>query len=102
MRQTLFALLSAAMAFSGCTCTIDPDSVAPPVACTPIDCATVACGFDNCGHVCANPADACIDPHSVRGGVFAGGGKSASTEHRLRGEVAPAGGAMPSTGGHSI
>jgi hypothetical protein len=103
MRKTLFSLLTAAMAFSGCTCTIDPDSVAPPVACLATGCAGKACGYDDCGHVCAQPGDACIVTHRVTGGVFAGGGRSAAAaEHRLRGELSPAGGAIPSTGGHSV
>lgn len=101
------ALALALAGLGGCSLTIDPDSVKPPVGgCTPV-CAGRTCGSaDDCGGTC-QPGSGCTTggtSHRVEGTVTHGGFQAVNPGgHQVRGTVdlgaAPA---APSNANHRI
>ena len=79
------------LGLAGCSLSIDPDSVPPPVTpgCVPVCNASLTCGvtLNNCGTTCA-AGSGCTPP--VAGA------------HTLRGRLTPGAGSVTAAGGHAI
>jgi hypothetical protein len=99
------ALASALLlGLAGCSLTLDPDSVPPPVAqCVPTGCAGHACGYVDCGTTC-QPGSGCTSTHSVQGRLTpAAGNAAASGGHAVsRGTLAHGAANQAAPSGHSI
>jgi hypothetical protein len=96
MRTRSFAAatgLAALLVLGGCSFTIDPESVKPPVtgppACVPA-CTGKACGnSDGCTGTC-QPGSGCVTgatTHRVDGAVTHGAVQSGGASHQIRGTV---------------
>jgi hypothetical protein len=88
---SLSALL---LGLAGCSLTIDPNSVPPPVVpgCVPV-CAGKTCGDpDTCGGTCQAATSTCIPPtttgHKVeRGSLTLGAANASGAAHQVQGEL---------------
>jgi hypothetical protein len=90
-----FALVSSLLlGLSGCSLTLDPSSVPPPVVpgCTPV-CTGKTCGdSDACGGICQAATSTCTPPTTTglrveRGGLTLGAAHASGTLHQVQGQL---------------
>ncbi len=93
--RRLALVASLLLGLTGCSLTIDPDSVAPPVVpgCTPVCDATLTCGvtLNNCNTTCA-AGSGCTPPTTTglrvdRGGLTLGAAHASGTAHQVQGQL---------------
>ena len=87
--RRIFQVSALLLGLTGCSLTIDPNSVPPPVtSCVPVCTAAQICGVtvNNCGTTCA-----------------AGSGCTpGAATHTLRGQLTPGAGSASALGGHAV
>jgi hypothetical protein len=88
--RRIVSLSALLLGLAGCSLSIDPDSVPPPVVpgCTPV-CAGKTCGDpDTCGGTCQAATSTCTPP---------------TTTHTIqRGQLTPGAGSTSAIGAHSV
>jgi hypothetical protein len=107
--RRLALVASLLLGLTGCSLTIDPNSVPPPVAgCVPVCNATLTCGvtLNNCNTTCA-VGSGCTTPaatHTIQGRLTAGAGSSsvAGGHSVARGTLGGGTASAAATSGHSI
>jgi hypothetical protein len=92
--RRLALVASLLLGLTGCSFTIDPNSVPPPVVpgCTPV-CAGKTCGDpDTCGGTCQAATSTCTPPTTTglkveRGGLTLGAAHLSGTAHQVQGQL---------------
>jgi hypothetical protein len=90
--RRIFQVSALLLGLTGCSLTIDPDSVPPPATCVPVCNATLICGQDlnNCNTTCAT-GSGCTPPTTsglkVEGRFTLGAAHASGPAHQVEGSL---------------